>query len=70
MLWPGYETSIGIFDSGLLMRNDISTKVLRQDTVYDLFMECVNSRHNNSNWFVSNILTKLYIIFLLKSTIH
>lgn len=53
-LWPGYETSVGLFDSGLLLRTQITTKIMRDDTVYDVFQEYLKERRNDSSWFVSN----------------
>lgn len=50
-LWPGYETSIGMFEGGILLCAEISTKVLRQDTVLDFLKQCANSR--TLDWMVS-----------------
>ncbi|XP_027854008.2 piwi-like protein Siwi [Aphis gossypii] len=52
-LWPGYETTIGMFDCGLLLRAEISTKVMREDTVLDFLIECSNNRNSNPNWMMA-----------------
>ncbi|KAF0765863.1 piwi-like protein Siwi, partial [Aphis craccivora] len=52
-LWPGYETTIGMFDCGLLLRAEISTKVMREDTVLDFLIECSNNRNRDANWMVN-----------------
>ncbi|VVC33819.1 Hypothetical protein CINCED_3A001948 [Cinara cedri] len=49
-LWPGYETSIVLSDSGLLWRTEISTKVMREETVFDFFVECLNNSKRNPGW--------------------
>ncbi|XP_025413439.1 piwi-like protein Siwi isoform X2 [Sipha flava] len=51
-LWPGYETTIGMFDSGLLLRSEISTKVMREETVYDLLQEFMRESHRDRDWFI------------------
>ncbi|XP_026813338.1 piwi-like protein Siwi isoform X2 [Rhopalosiphum maidis] len=51
-LWPGYETTIGMFDNGLLLRSEISTKIMREETVFDFLKECLKSRNENPNWMV------------------
>lgn len=50
-IWPGYETTIGMFDNGLLLRADISTKIMRQDTVFNFLQECFKS--GGQDWMVS-----------------
>ncbi|XP_060844789.1 piwi-like protein Siwi [Rhopalosiphum padi] len=49
-LWPGYETTIGRYEDNILLCAEISTKVMRQETVLDFFNECVANRHHNSDW--------------------
>ncbi|XP_060844955.1 piwi-like protein Siwi [Rhopalosiphum padi] len=49
-LWPGYETTIGEFDGGLLLRSEISTKIMRTDTVYDYLVKCGQDRDRSPNW--------------------
>lgn len=46
-LWPGYKTTIGMFDSGLLLRAEISSKVMRDETVLDFYRECMQNRDMN-----------------------
>lgn len=53
-MWPGYETTIGMFDSGLLLRAEISTKIMRDETVLDFLRECM--RNNRNNFLVSYLL--------------
>jgi hypothetical protein len=43
-LWPGYVTSIRQHEKELLLGVDLTHKVMRQDTVYDLLQECCHSR--------------------------
>lgn len=39
-LWPGYVTSIRPHESDVLMCSEITHKVMRNDTVYDVLDEC------------------------------
>ena len=34
-VWPGYHTSVGIYESGLLLEVDYASRILRNETVYD-----------------------------------
>ncbi|XP_016658527.1 piwi-like protein Siwi isoform X1 [Acyrthosiphon pisum] len=51
-LWPGYETTIAMCDSGLLLRSEISTKIMREETVLDFLKECAESRNRDPQWMV------------------
>lgn len=52
-LWPGYETTIAKYDDNrILLCAEISTKVMRQDTVLDFLNTCANDRHRNPDWMV------------------
>lgn len=35
-IWPGYVTTITRYEGGLLLMCDVSHKVIRQETVYDI----------------------------------
>lgn len=52
-LWPGYETSIGMYETNILLCAEISTKVMRQETVLDFLSQCANDRNRNADWMVS-----------------
>ncbi|CAH1733066.1 unnamed protein product [Aphis gossypii] len=65
-LWPGYETKFGIFDCGLLLRSEISTKVIREDTVLDLLIECSNNRNRDPNWMITFKMSVIGSIVLTK----
>jgi len=43
-----------MYDSGLLLRAEISTKVMREETVLDLLKEYAENKQRNPNWMVSN----------------
>ncbi|XP_022160802.1 piwi-like protein Siwi isoform X2 [Myzus persicae] len=49
-LWPGYETTIGMYDSGLLLRSEISTKIMREETVLDFLKELASTRFTDPQW--------------------
>lgn len=51
-LWPGYETTIGMYDSGLLLRSEISTKIMREETVLDFLKDCASNRNKDPQWMV------------------
>lgn len=52
-LWPGYETSIGRFETDILLCAEISTKVMRQETVLDYLNQCANDRNRGAEWMVN-----------------
>ncbi|XP_050436939.1 piwi-like protein Siwi [Adelges cooleyi] len=52
-LWPGYETSIARHEDDILLCAEISTKVMRQETVYDFFNQCAQDRHRNRDWMTT-----------------
>lgn len=43
-LWPGYRTSIRQHEQHILLCAEIAHKVMRTETVYDIFKRCFNSR--------------------------
>ncbi|XP_050431012.1 piwi-like protein Siwi [Adelges cooleyi] len=50
-LWPGYETSIAMHENNtVLMCAEISTKVMRQETVLDFLHSCAAERSRNPEW--------------------
>lgn len=52
-LWPGYETTIGRYEDNILLCAEISTKVMRQETVLDFLNQCASDRNRNKDWMVS-----------------
>jgi len=46
-LWPGYMTSIRQHEKELLLCVEITHKVMRKDTVYNLLRECYDTNCNN-----------------------
>jgi len=59
-LWPGYETSIGRYEDGILLCAEISTKVMRQETVLDFFHQFAASQNRTSDWMVSFLNCYIY----------
>jgi len=43
-----------MYDSGLLLRAEISTKIMREETVLDFLRECADNRNRDPQWMVSN----------------
>jgi len=64
-LWPGYKTSIGMYDDDILLCAEISTKVMRQETLLDFFNQCSSERNWNPNWMASYCIFRGDIIFIL-----
>lgn len=67
-LWPGYETSIGKYEDNILLCAEISTKVMRQETVLDFLNQCANDRNKNSDWMV-RFINCGYVIYYIVSII-
>lgn len=63
-LWPGYKTEIGIHENNLLLCVKLSTKVIRQETVFDFYNQCAADSNINEDWLVSIVGFKydLYLI--------
>lgn len=55
-----------MYDSGLLLRAEIITKVMREETVLDFLRECADNRNRDSQWMVSNIYYDIIFIFAIK----
>lgn len=47
-LWPGYITSIRQHESQILLCAEVSSKVMRMDTVYHFLLEC--SRQDSAKY--------------------
>ena len=53
-LWPGYLTSIRQHDKGILMCSEVSHKVMRIDTLYDILQKLVSDcRRDGKDYKVS-----------------
>ncbi|XP_060846985.1 piwi-like protein Siwi [Rhopalosiphum padi] len=52
-LWPGYETTIGRYEDNILLCAEISTKVMRQETVLDFLNQCAADRNRNKDWMIN-----------------
>jgi hypothetical protein len=63
-LWPGYITSIRQHEKELLLCVEVTHKVMRQDTVYDLYQECLNS-HSANPRVISKSLASCHPHFVL-----
>jgi len=61
---PGYVTTIGMFDSGLMLRAEVSTKIMRKDTVLDYLRECMKSENGLVSWFIFYVECFCYFIFI------
>ncbi|XP_050528638.1 piwi-like protein Siwi [Daktulosphaira vitifoliae] len=52
-LWPGYQTSMARYEDNILLCADISSKVIRQESVFDFFIECLNNRNRDQDWMTT-----------------
>ncbi|XP_030384844.1 protein piwi [Scaptodrosophila lebanonensis] len=55
-LWPGYETSIRQHERDILLCTEITHKVMRTETVYDILMRCINNPARLQEDFRTNVL--------------
>lgn len=46
-LWPGYITSIRQHEHDILVCCEVSHKVMRQETIYEILRQC---RQDDRNW--------------------
>ena len=63
-IWPGYVTSIRQHENEILLCVELTHKVMRQDTVYDLLLECYKFQPANFQ-VVSKSLTSRHLQFVL-----
>jgi len=63
-LWPGYVTSIRQHENEILLRVELTHKVMWQDTVYDLLLECYTYQPPNFK-VVSKSLASHHLQFVL-----
>lgn len=62
-LWPGFTTSMRQHEKDILLNVDVSSKVMRTDTVLDLFSECMNSRNPKAEFqerVIGNVVLTFY----------
>lgn len=59
-LWPGYITSIARYERDIYLQAEISYKVLRKDTAYDLIRECSRGRDFRVNIFATIFIFELF----------
>ncbi|CAH0388616.1 unnamed protein product [Bemisia tabaci] len=56
-VWPGYVTAVDEYEGGLYLNIDVSHRVLRTSTVYDVMRNCIqNSPGNWKDQFTKEIL--------------
>lgn len=46
-LWPGYITSIRQHEQNVLVCCEVSHKVMRQETIYEILRQC---KQDDANW--------------------
>lgn len=55
-LYPGYVTSIRQHEQDVLMCAELTHKVMRTDTCYDLFEKCINQRGNYQDIYKREVI--------------
>ncbi|XP_046741985.1 piwi-like protein Siwi [Diprion similis] len=61
-LWPGYITSIRQHERDILMCSEISHKVMRQQTIYDILTDCHRQNRNDfKRAFCSQIIGQVVL---------
>ncbi|XP_016945528.3 protein piwi [Drosophila suzukii] len=55
-LWPGYETSIRQHEKDILLSTEITHKVMRTETVYDILRRCSQNPARHQDEFRVNVL--------------
>lgn len=70
-LWPGYVTSIRQHEREILLGAEITSKVMRMDTVYHLLTECLREdRTNYKRNFQSKIIGSVVLTDYNNRTYH
>jgi len=55
-LWPGYQTSIRQHDEGILLCSEITHKVMKTETVYDMLMDIIRYNRDYKDEFRRKVL--------------
>ncbi|XP_055839653.1 protein piwi [Episyrphus balteatus] len=55
-LWPGYQTSIRQHEQDILLCTEITHKVMRTETVYDILMKCTQESRDFQENFKKHVL--------------
>lgn len=55
-LWPGYQTSIRQHEQDILLCTEITHKVMRSETVYDILMKCTQESRDYQESFKKHVL--------------
>jgi len=55
-LWPGYETSIRQHEKDILLSTEITHKVMRTETAYDILRRCSQNPARHQDEFRVNVL--------------
>ncbi|BFF94970.1 protein piwi [Drosophila madeirensis] len=55
-LWPGYETSIRQHEKDIMLCTEITHKVMRTETVYEILRRCSNNPSRHQDEFRVNVL--------------
>lgn len=65
-IWPGFATSINLFEDRILLQADISHKILRSDTILDLMYDAINrNRVNFRNELSRKIIGQIVLTRLI-----
>ncbi|EDV32449.2 uncharacterized protein Dana_GF14047 [Drosophila ananassae] len=60
-LWPGYETSIRQHEKDILLCTEITHKVMRTETVYDILRRCSQNPSRHQDDFRMNVLDMIVL---------
>lgn len=55
-LWPGYETAIRQHEKDIMLCAEITHKVMRTETVYDILMKCTETAKDYQEEFRKHVL--------------
>lgn len=55
-MWPGYVTSIRQHEHNILMCAEISSKVMRRETVLNILQECVKNHRDYKENFARTVI--------------
>lgn len=57
-LWPGYQTSIRQHEQDILLCAEITHKVMRTETVYNILTECLRDSSDYQTVFKRQVVGK------------
>ena len=65
LVWPGYITVVDVFEGGLYLQVDVANRVLRTETVRDVFMKLKKGGGANFKGQAQDMFSRIFRILIV-----